>query len=41
MRHLSRWIGFGLEEVGVEKKTRIVRVMVSPRYFRPAEVVSG
>uniref|UniRef100_A0A336K246 GDP-mannose 4,6-dehydratase n=2 Tax=Culicoides sonorensis TaxID=179676 RepID=A0A336K246_CULSO len=32
------WRGTGLEEVGVEKGTNIVRVRVNPKYFRPTEV---
>ncbi|KAF6768222.1 hypothetical protein AHF37_04868 [Paragonimus kellicotti] len=34
-----QWIGEGLNEVGVDSSTDIVRVRVEPRYFRPAEVV--
>lgn len=40
-RHVGKeivWEGSGLEEVGKEKDTGIVRVRVNPRYFRPAEV---
>ncbi|KAF5398231.1 hypothetical protein PHET_08346 [Paragonimus heterotremus] len=33
-----QWIGEGLNEVGVDSSTDIVRVRVEPRYFRPAEV---
>lgn len=32
------WRGSGVEEVGVEKGTDIVRVKVNPKYFRPTEV---
>uniref|UniRef100_A0A1B0DNX9 GDP-mannose 4,6-dehydratase n=1 Tax=Phlebotomus papatasi TaxID=29031 RepID=A0A1B0DNX9_PHLPP len=32
------WRGSGLEEVGVEKGSEIVRVKVHPKYFRPTEV---
>jgi GDPmannose 4,6-dehydratase len=32
------WEGSGLDEVGKEKDTGIVRVKVNPRYFRPTEV---
>lgn len=32
------WKGTGVEEVGIEEGTGIVRVRVDPRYFRPAEV---
>lgn len=42
-RHVGReivWEGSGVEEVGKEKDTGIVRVKVNPRYFRPTEVVS-
>lgn len=34
------WEGTGLDEVGKEKDTGIVRVRVNKRYFRPTEVVS-
>ncbi|KAA3675649.1 GDPmannose 4,6-dehydratase [Paragonimus westermani] len=33
-----QWVGEGLNEVGVDSSTGIVRVRVEPRYFRPAEV---
>lgn len=42
-RHVGKeieWRGTGLEEVGVEKDTGVVRVRVDERYFRPTEVVS-
>lgn len=32
------WRGSGIDEVGVEKGTDIVRVKVNPKYFRPTEV---
>lgn len=32
------WRGFGVDEVGVEKGTEVVRVKVNPKYFRPTEV---
>jgi GDPmannose 4,6-dehydratase len=32
------WRGTGVDEVGVDARTGIVRVAVDPRYFRPAEV---
>jgi hypothetical protein len=32
------WRGSGTDEVGVEKSTGIVRVKVSEKYYRPAEV---
>lgn len=40
-KHIGReieWRGTGLEEVGVEKDTNIVRVKINPKYFRPSEV---
>jgi GDPmannose 4,6-dehydratase len=33
-----RWEGEGLDEVGIDKNTGIVRVIINPKYFRPAEV---
>ena len=35
------WEGEGLNEIGKEKDTGIVRVVVNPKYFRPTEVVSS
>lgn len=32
------WRGEGVEEVGIEHGTDIVRVKVNPKYFRPTEV---
>ncbi|MDB5482650.1 MAG: GDP-mannose 4,6-dehydratase [Caulobacteraceae bacterium] len=32
------WRGRGVEEVGVDAATGVVRIQVDPRYFRPAEV---
>lgn len=32
------WEGVGLEEVGKEKETGVLRVRVNPKYFRPSEV---
>lgn len=32
------WIGEGIDEKGVDKKTGIVRVEVDPQYYRPTEV---
>ena len=32
------WVNEGIDEKGIEKNTRIVRVEVNPRYFRPTEV---
>jgi GDP-D-mannose dehydratase len=37
---LYRWEGEGVEEIGKEKDTGIVRVTVNEKYFRPTEVVS-
>lgn len=40
-KHIGReieWRGEGVNEVGVEKGTDIVRVRVHPKYFRPTEV---
>jgi GDPmannose 4,6-dehydratase len=34
------WEGEGVDEVGKEKATGIVRVKVNPKYYRPTEVVS-
>ena len=35
-----RWEGEGVKEIGKEKDSGIVRVMVNEKYFRPTEVVS-
>jgi GDPmannose 4,6-dehydratase len=32
------WEGDGLNEVGIDKNTGLVRVIVDPKYFRPSEV---
>jgi GDPmannose 4,6-dehydratase len=32
------WQGYGIEEKGIDKKTRRVVIEVDPRYFRPSEV---
>jgi GDPmannose 4,6-dehydratase len=32
------WQGTGIDEVGRDKKTDVKRVLVNPKYFRPAEV---
>ena len=32
------WMGKGVEEKGIEKKTGKVRIAVNPKYFRPTEV---
>ncbi len=34
------WEGKGVNEIGKEKDTGIVRVKVNPKYYRPTEVVS-
>lgn len=34
------WEGSGVNEVGKEKDTELVRVKINPKYFRPTEVVS-
>ena len=36
-----RWEGEGLDEVGKEEATGIVRVRINEKFFRPSEVVSG
>lgn len=33
-----RWEGEGVDEIGKEKDTGIVRVKVNPKYYRPTEV---
>lgn len=33
-----KWVGSGVTEVGVESDTKVVRVKVNPKYFRPTEV---
>lgn len=35
------WEGSGVDEVGKEKESDVVRVKVNPKYFRPTEVVSN
>jgi len=37
---LNRWEGEGINEIGKEKDTGIVRVTINEKYFRPTEVVS-
>ncbi|XP_053957347.1 GDP-mannose 4,6 dehydratase [Anastrepha ludens] len=32
------WQGEGINEVGIEKETGVVRVRINPKYFRPTEV---
>lgn len=42
-KHIGKtiiWEGKGLNEVGKEETTNIVRVRVNAKYFRPTEVVS-
>lgn len=42
-KHIGKeivWEGEGVNEVGKEKDSGIVRVKVNPKYFRPTEVVS-
>jgi len=34
------WEGDGVDEIGKEKSTGVVRVRVNPKYYRPTEVVS-
>ncbi len=36
----NRWQGEGVNEIGKEKDSGIVRITVNPKYFRPTEVVS-
>lgn len=36
---ISRWEGSGVDEVGKDKATGIVRVKVNPKFYRPTEVV--
>ncbi|XP_016973260.1 GDP-mannose 4,6 dehydratase [Drosophila rhopaloa] len=40
-KHIGReitWQGKGVDEVGVESSTGVVRVRINPKYFRPTEV---
>jgi GDPmannose 4,6-dehydratase len=42
-KHIGKtiiWEGKGLNEVGKEESTNVVRVKVNAKYFRPTEVVS-
>uniref|UniRef100_A0AC35TK38 GDP-mannose 4,6-dehydratase n=1 Tax=Rhabditophanes sp. KR3021 TaxID=114890 RepID=A0AC35TK38_9BILA len=32
------WRGEGVDEVGIEKGTKNVRIKIDPRYYRPTEV---
>jgi GDP-D-mannose dehydratase len=34
------WEGSGVNEVGKEKDTGIVRIKINPKFYRPTEVVS-
>lgn len=36
-RHIE-WKGSGVDEVGIEKESGIVRVKINPKFFRPTEV---
>jgi GDPmannose 4,6-dehydratase len=36
---MNRWDGAGENEIGKEKDTGKVRIRVSPKYYRPTEVV--
>lgn len=40
IKYFDRWEGEGVNEIGKDKDTGIVRVSVNPKYFRPTEVVS-
>lgn len=35
------WEGSGVDEVGKDKESGVVRVRVNSKYFRPTEVVSS
>jgi len=40
-RHIGvkiEWSGSGLDEVGVDAATGIVRIKINPKHFRPSEV---
>jgi len=37
---VNSWEGSGVNEVGRDKATGIIRVRVNPKYYRPTEVVS-
>lgn len=42
-KHIGKeivWEGEGMNEVGIEKNTKTIRVRVDPKYFRPTDVVS-
>lgn len=34
----ASWEGSGLDEVGKEKATGVVRIKIDPKYYRPTEV---
>lgn len=34
------WDGEGVNEIGKEEGTEMIRVKINPKYFRPTEVVS-
>ena len=36
----SRWEGEGVNEVGKDKATGIIRVKINKKFYRPTEVVS-
>ena len=36
-RHIE-WHGEGVEEIGIDKKSKHLLVLIDPRYFRPTEV---
>jgi GDPmannose 4,6-dehydratase len=39
MRGISiKWSGYGLQEVGIDRETGVERIVISEKYFRPAEV---
>ena len=38
---MCSWEGEGVNEVGKEKETGILRVTINEKYFRPTEVVSS
>ncbi len=39
-RYLNRWEGEGVNEVGKDKESGVIRVTINAKYFRPTEVVS-
>ena len=40
MLYICRWSGKGVDEIGTDQATGIVRVRINPKYYRPTEVVS-